>query len=247
MNYKILKFNILGILLLLVLLPNMVRAQGKILFAPNIAVVSVGETFEINIALDVEVVDLFAYTTHLKYDSSLIRIIDAYPTSDWLSLSGTSQYFVGADSLEIDPLTSDSNWYYHVFDVLFTTPKTTIDGFVEIATIKFTAKQSGISPLYFEFFKGSDTLLNSIISSSGEADIYICPLSILSGDVDGSGELNIIDLTSLVRYMFKFGDPPVPIILAGDMNCDLTVNILDLTYFVKFMFKNGQPPCDHCL
>ena len=45
-------------------------------------------------------------------------------------------HILGADSVELIPGTNDTNWYYHVFDVLFTFPKKTINGYAEIATLK---------------------------------------------------------------------------------------------------------------
>ena len=153
MNYKNLKLNILGALIFLVLSTNIFGAQDRIMFSPEGVIASAGETFEINIVLDSGVVDLFAYTTHLKYDTNVVKIIDSYPTSEWLALSNGSPYFVGADSVEINPSTGDTSWYYHVFDVLFTNPKTVMNGYAEIATVKFEAKQTGISILYYEFYK----------------------------------------------------------------------------------------------
>lgn len=247
MNYKNFKLSILGALIFLVFSSNILGTQNKIKFAPEGVIASIGETFEINIVLDSGVVDLFAYSVHLKYDSTVIKVIDAYPTPEWSTLSQLSPYFIGADSTEINPVTSLPNWYYHIFDILFTNPKTTVDGYFEIATVKFIAKSAGISPLYYEFYKGTDTLLNSIISSSGEGVVYICPLITTPGDIDADGLIDISDLVYLVDFMFASGPDPQPNILSGDLDCDVLVDISDLVYLVDFMFTGGPPPCDPCL
>ena len=247
MNYKKLKLKVLGALIFLIFSSNIFGAQDKIMFAPEGVVASIGDTFEINIAIDSGVVDLFAYSIHLKYDSSVIKIIDSYPTSEFSTLSHLSPYFIGADSVEINPITGDPNWYYHVFDILFTNPKTTVDGYFELSTVKFVAQKTGISQLYFEFYKATDTLLNSVVSSSGEGVVYICPLSTIAGDVNASGEINISDIVMLIGYMFQSGPPPVPNVLAGDVNCDVKINVSDLVYLVSYMFQQGNPPCNPCL
>jgi len=60
------------------------------------------------------------------------------------------------------------------------------------------------------------------------------------GDIDGSHEVNVTDLTILVAHLFQGGplDPIVP----GDMNGDCVLNITDLTYLVGYLFQAGPPP-----
>lgn len=218
----------------------------RIMFAPEDSFASVGDTVSINIAIDVGVVGLFAYTVHIKYDSTILDIIDAYPTSQWLSISGTSQYFVASDSLEYNPDTNDSNWYFHVFDVLFTNPKSTISGYAEIATLEFEVKQPGISTVWYQFYKGTDTLLNSIIGSSANATVYVCPFAHTPGDLNGDSEVDIADLVYFVTFSFNSGPEPVPSLFAADLNCDTEVDIADIVYMVTYMFSGGPSPCDPC-
>lgn len=241
--------NILSlcIALLVVICLNASGAQNRIMFSPGLSSCEVGDTIEVNIVLDSGVVDLFAYSVHIKYDSTILKIVDANPTSEWLSLSGTDQYFVNADSVEINPESNDSNWYYHVFDVLFTNPKKTISGYAEIATIKLLAKQSGMSNIYYQFYRGSDTLLNNIISYTDDAFVYVCPVAWVPGNIDGEGEVDIGDLVYFVDYSFRSGPEPVPNVLVGDMDCNLEVDIVDLVYMVDYQFRGGPPPCDPCL
>lgn len=64
----------------------------------------------------------------------------------------------------------------------------------------------------------------------------------LCGDADGSGEVNIADVTYLVAYLFLGGPQPVPL-LAGDCDSNGLVNIADLTYLVNYLFRGGPAPC----
>ena len=64
---------------------------------------------------------------------------------------------------------------------------------------------------------------------------YIC------GDVDGSGAVNVADLTYLVDYLF-FGGPPPPVLEAANVDGEGGVNVADLTYLVEYLFFEGPEP-----
>jgi len=64
----------------------------------------------------------------------------------------------------------------------------------------------------------------------------------LCGDADGSGQINVADVTYLVAYLFTGGPEPVPL-LAGDCDDDGQVNVADLTYLVSYLFRGGPAPC----
>jgi len=63
----------------------------------------------------------------------------------------------------------------------------------------------------------------------------------IKGDANNDGDINILDLTYMVDYIFRNGPAPDPF-LAGDANCDDNSNILDLTYLVDFIFRGGPIP-----
>jgi len=64
------------------------------------------------------------------------------------------------------------------------------------------------------------------------------------GDVNEDGIINSADVVYLINYLFKGGNPPVPVLDAGDTNCDGIVNSADVTYLINFLFKGGpQPDC----
>ncbi len=61
------------------------------------------------------------------------------------------------------------------------------------------------------------------------------------GDADGSGAVNVADLTYMVNYLFKGGPAPVcP--EEGDADGSGATNVADLTYLVNYLFKGGPPP-----
>ena len=66
----------------------------------------------------------------------------------------------------------------------------------------------------------------------------------LHGDVNYDNQLNILDLTNVVDYMFRSsGILPQPELYVGDCNCDEKYNIQDLTYLVDYFFRFGPTPC----
>ncbi len=64
---------------------------------------------------------------------------------------------------------------------------------------------------------------------------------LLIGDVNGSGSINVADVTYLVDYLFRDGPPPSPEEL-GDVNCSGTINVSDLTFLVDYLFRDGPEP-----
>ena len=63
------------------------------------------------------------------------------------------------------------------------------------------------------------------------------------GDVNGSGSIDVADLTYLVDYLFG-GGPPPPCLLEGDVNGSGGIDVSDLTYLVDYLFGGGPPPVD---
>ena len=65
-------------------------------------------------------------------------------------------------------------------------------------------------------------------------------------DEDPNDQVNIVDLTRFIKYMFIFCDGPsascFPCDLEADINGDGKLNIVDLTFLVKYLFKGGSPP-----
>jgi C1A family cysteine protease len=71
-------------------------------------------------------------------------------------------------------------------------------------------------------------------SLSGYGD-YIC------GDVNDNGQINLLDITYLIKYVYMGGPSPVyP--QAADVNLDSTINIMDIVYLIAFLYREGPNP-----
>ncbi len=82
----------------------------------------------------------------------------------------------------------------------------------------------------WDFNPANDTMLVSLT-------LAVC------GDIDGSGSIDVGDLTYLVAYLFQ-GGPPPPTLEAADVDCSRGIDVGDLTYLVNYLFLGGPPPCD---
>jgi immune inhibitor A len=63
-----------------------------------------------------------------------------------------------------------------------------------------------------------------------------------SGDANGDGVIDIVDVVYLINYLFIGGPAPVPL-AAGDANCDGVVDVSDVVYLINYLFVGGPAPC----
>jgi len=63
------------------------------------------------------------------------------------------------------------------------------------------------------------------------------------GDWDYNCQINVVDLTAMVTYLFAGGVGPQPEFIVGDLDCSHTIDVVDLTYLVSYLFENGPIPC----
>jgi len=240
------------VLSLIVIPGNSVNsADNAITFSPPVSVAQVGDTIDVHLALDTAVENVMMYIAHIGFDSNIVRLIDAFPDTAWSNLSqaGTG-YFNLLYEIEIDELTGDTTWHYRLFDIIWSgSPKVTINGYAEIATVRFEILDHGASYLYYDTTIIKDDMDNIVVDQRKGGLIYVCPLPpefTFAGDADASDQINVADLVYLVNYLFKGGPEPIPIFLSGDSDCDLMLNVADLVYLVNYLFKGGPPPCNHC-
>jgi len=66
-------------------------------------------------------------------------------------------------------------------------------------------------------------------------------VSFSCGDIDGTGYVNILDVTFLINYLYKGGQAPNPEETA-DVNNSGGINILDVTYLINYLYKYGPEP-----
>ncbi len=81
----------------------------------------------------------------------------------------------------------------------------------------------------------------SYTPSSAPASVTL-ESTVLRGDNDGNGTVDIGDMVILVDYSFNGGAAPEPP-LAGDVDCSGSLDIGDLIYMVDYMFSSGPAPC----
>lgn len=98
-------------------------------------------------------------------------------------------------------------------------------------------------PLYYLTETSAKALMTKVLSEFGEDVSYI------SGDVNGSGELDISDLLYLVDYMFIIGSPTPTNLNAADVDGSCQIDISDLLYLVDYMFDSpaGPAPLPGCV
>jgi subtilisin family serine protease len=76
----------------------------------------------------------------------------------------------------------------------------------------------------------------------GLANALRALLAVCRGDPNNSGEINLMDATYIINYLYKNGPEPEPHMLMADANCDSIINIMDPTYIVNYLYEEGPPP-----
>lgn len=63
------------------------------------------------------------------------------------------------------------------------------------------------------------------------------------GDLDASGQVNLLDIILLIRYIYSGGEAPDPP-ESADINNDGRVNLHDILNLIRYLYKGGpEPPC----
>lgn len=63
----------------------------------------------------------------------------------------------------------------------------------------------------------------------------------IRGDVTGNGIVDVGDVVFLINYLYKNGNPPVPL-ESGDVTCNDIVDIGDVVFLINYLYKSGPPP-----
>ncbi len=64
------------------------------------------------------------------------------------------------------------------------------------------------------------------------------------GDANDNGMINMLDITYIINYLYKHGNPSFYPTCGSDADCNCVVNALDITYLINFLYKHGSKPCD---
>ena len=77
----------------------------------------------------------------------------------------------------------------------------------------------------------------------GVGEVELTTVIPVRGDANGDGEINVGDIVYLVNFLYRNGDPPIPL-QAADANCDGIVDIGDVVYLVNYLYRGGPEPCE---
>ncbi len=66
-------------------------------------------------------------------------------------------------------------------------------------------------------------------------------LSFECGDCNHDGNVNLIDITYLLTYLYDEGPAPIPS-PSGDVDANGTLNLLDVTYLINYLYREGPDP-----
>ncbi len=87
----------------------------------------------------------------------------------------------------------------------------------------------------------AQALIAEALSYFGETSIRVS-----NGDVDGSGAVDIADLTMMVDYMYISMAPP-PNLNGADVDHSCNIDIADLIYLVNYLYLGGPDPLPGCV
>jgi hypothetical protein len=73
----------------------------------------------------------------------------------------------------------------------------------------------------------------------------IAPLYVW-GDANKDGAVSILDVVSLINYLFINGPPPTPL-PSGDPNNDCIISVADVVYLINYLFIVGPAPQQGCV
>jgi hypothetical protein len=69
-----------------------------------------------------------------------------------------------------------------------------------------------------------------------------CETGFVCGDIDGDGQITILDLVNMLECIYQsIGCPPDPLEVM-DYNQDDGVNVLDVIYLISYLYFDGPPP-----
>jgi hypothetical protein len=108
----------------------------------------------------------------------------------------------------------------------------------------------GIYSVVFEHSTYADTIVDNVELAAGDTTILNVEMrpdcGYVSGDADGTSEVDIDDVVYLLAYIFSGGQAPNPI-ESGDPDCSDSVDIDDAVYLLNYIFSGGPDPCFGCL
>ena len=105
---------------------------------------------------------------------------------------------------------------------------------VIVDEIVFSQQSADLS--YGRYPDGTDYLTFFAIPTPGEDNVgYRC------GDADGNIQIDILDVTYMIDYLYRNGPSPI-MIKSSDANDSGNINLLDIIYLINYLYKGGPTP-----
>jgi hypothetical protein len=89
--------------------------------------------------------------------------------------------------------------------------------------------------IYMPEFRGLYVSSYAPATAAGTVGVYAC------GDANSDRNVNLLDVTFTVNFLYKNGPEPNPP-NSADANGDANINILDVTHLVNYLYKSGPDP-----
>jgi len=173
-------------------------------------------------------------------------------TFDSVATGGTTEMTIttsGPDATSFEIVPSDPPTYYNI---------TTTAVYEDTVEVCIDYDDNGLTPqeeanLTLQHYDGFEWI--DITSSIDTVNNIICgrtvslspfvvakpEITYICGDADGSGAVNLLDITFLISYLYKGGPVPDPV-EAADADGSGGINLLDCTYLINYLYKGGPPP-----
>jgi hypothetical protein len=159
--------------------------------------------------------------------------VDLMEPADGAGLPYLQPTFTWTAANDADPYDQINYTLYYSTDSTFASTNTVsnID-----TTRYFLQTQLPYATTYFWRVRSNDLFGGHTLSTQ----VYSFT-TLLRGDANGDGAINVADAVFLITYIFKGGAAPNPLD-AGDADCDQNVNLSDAVHIINFVFKGGPEP-----
>ena len=97
---------------------------------------------------------------------------------------------------------------------------------------------------WFFLYQGGMMQLAPVFHDCGTCDVG--GTTIVCGDANASGRIDITDVVCVINYIFAGGPAPLDA-GSGDFDCNERVAITDAVYLIRYIFAGGGTPCAGCL
>lgn len=220
--------------------------KNRIMFsrAENI-IQNQGDSLIITLTLDSAVQLVHGYRVRFGFDTSVLRLEQITATPAWAS--GGNNFFFYKDTVIVDTIAHDTSLYD--LGSYFLGRSLHIDGYADIARLKFTALSTGATFLHFNFVLVQDTLLQPVLNARSDAVIFVCPLPdhyTFYGDLTHNNFIDLADLSTLIAYLTTSMVTLKPTSLIADWNCSGVVDLTDLSSMIAYLILSHPKPCNLC-